>query len=159
MDAHKSEKDWAVLQVDLANAFNSIDRQAVLHQVGLRAPHLSHWAGFCYSRHSHLFLSSGHPLTSVQGVQQGDPLGPLFFSLCWQQIVEKLPADLQINLWYLDDGHLVGQADCLRRAFTAVTRAGRAWASKWTRTNVDCGARDSGLHRGPSHGASRILIH
>ena len=106
--------EYSILQVDLANAFNSLDRHHMLHQVALRAPQLSAWASFCYRSHSHLFLQNGHPLSSQQGVQQGDPLGPLFFSLAWHSVIEALPTNLSMNLWYLDDGHLIGTPDSLR---------------------------------------------
>ena len=111
INEHRQEPDWAVLQVDLTNAFNSIDRKCMLAEVANRAPKLSAWAQYCYRDHSHLFLQNGHPLSSQQGVQQGDPLGPLFFSLAWHQVVETMPADLRMHLWYLDDGHLVGNQD------------------------------------------------
>ena len=46
--------DVVVLQVDCANAFNCIDRNAVLTAVRAHAPDLSAWADFCYGRHSML---------------------------------------------------------------------------------------------------------
>ena len=62
----------------------------------------------------------GHRLTSEQGVQQGDPLGPLFFAVTWQDVVAALPPDLQMNVWYLDDGHLVGDLNTLAYAIGAI---------------------------------------
>ena len=124
VNAEGGRSDWGILQVDLTNAFNCIDRGEVLRQVASRAPQLTQWAQFCYANPSHLFLGSGHPLRSEQGVQQGDPLGPLFFSLCWQQVVEQLPA-LEMNVWYLDDGHLVGPVGALRDALQVIVREGR----------------------------------
>ena len=121
---HRDDENWALLQVDLTNAFNSIDRGLMLEEVSLRSPELTTWANFCYARHSHLFLD-GHPISSQQGVQQGDPLGPLFFSLCWQRIVEKLPEDLLLNLWYLDDGHLVGSKDSLLKSLAILVDEGK----------------------------------
>ena len=52
VQAEKSRDDWAILQVDLSNAFNAIDRGAVLGQVAKRAPHLTKWAQFCYANPS-----------------------------------------------------------------------------------------------------------
>ncbi|XP_026425407.1 uncharacterized protein LOC113321716 isoform X2 [Papaver somniferum] len=41
-----------------------------------------------------------------QGVQQGDPLGPLLFGLALHQIAEKIASHctLDLHAWYLDDG-------------------------------------------------------
>jgi hypothetical protein len=38
------------------------------------------------------------------GAQQGDPCGPMIFSLAIQPIILSL--DSQLNIWYLDDGTL-----------------------------------------------------
>jgi hypothetical protein len=110
---------WAVLQVDLQNAFNVLDRRALLHAVRARAPELEGWARSTYATHSALY-SHGHRMTSEQGVQQGDPLGPLFFALTWQEVVLALPKELLLNVWYLDDGHLVGSVEALAAAIAII---------------------------------------
>ena len=122
---HRNDDSWALLQVDLTNAFNSIDRGIMLEEVSRRSPELTTWANFCYAQHSHLFMD-GHPISSQQGVQQGDPYGPLFFSLCWQRVVEKLPPDLKLNVWYLDDRHLVGSKSTLIKALSIIEAEGNA---------------------------------
>ena len=63
-------------------------------------------------------------MTSQQGVQQGDPLGPLLFCLGWHDVIQALPSSLQVNLWYLDDGHLVGNVDQLHDSLEAIQVAG-----------------------------------
>ena len=42
----------------------------------------------------------------MEGVQQGDPLGPLLFSLTTMDLMESLRSELLI--FYLDDGTLGG---------------------------------------------------
>ena len=45
------------------------------------------------------------------GVQQGDPLGPLGFSMALHPIVQRIVNEvpgLSLNAWYLDDGTLCG---------------------------------------------------
>ena len=68
------------------------------------------FASFCYSQHSKLFFNAPH-IQSQSGVQQGDPLEALLFSLgLWPIIKElnnKLP-NLMQNSWYLDDGIIAG---------------------------------------------------
>ncbi len=64
-----------------------------------------------------LFLSTPpigeHTIHSCCGVQQGDPLGPLGFTLTLHPIIERIQLqlpDLSLNVWYLDDGALSGSA-------------------------------------------------
>ena len=47
-----------------------------------------------------------HTLKSAEGVQQGDPLGPLLFCITIQQLIVDLRADFKV--FYLDDGILGG---------------------------------------------------
>ena len=69
-----------LLQIDFKNAFNSITRSSVLDAARKFIPSLAPFASFCYSQHSKLFFNATH-IQSESGVQQGDPLGPLLFSL------------------------------------------------------------------------------
>ena len=54
-------------------------------------------------------------MSSEEGVQQGDPLGPAFFALTILTTSRELN-NLQLlkwNVWYLDDGILVGPKETL----------------------------------------------
>ena len=48
------------------------------------------------------FFSVGSTLGSAEGVQQGDPLGPLLFCLTIQPLLMKLQSAFKV--FYLDDG-------------------------------------------------------
>ena len=111
IEQHWLENDFVVLKVDLKNVFNMVSRQAVLNECGKHFPELLPWASWCYSQHPFLW----HPLgclTSEQGVQQGDPLGPLLFSLVLNILVSEISSrgdcSLNYHAWYLDDGALAG---------------------------------------------------
>ena len=67
------------LQIDFKTAFNSVNRSKVLEAIAKFLPSVTPFATFCYSQHSHLHINNTY-LGSQSGVQQGDPLGPVFNS-------------------------------------------------------------------------------
>jgi len=95
-------------KLDFKNAFNSLSRNAMLEAVADYAPDIYH---FCYSAYSSpSILSFGnHIVSSSEGPQQGDPLGPLLFSISIQPILEKLKCELVIG--YLDDITIGGKVE------------------------------------------------
>ena len=58
------------------------------------------------------------------GVQQGDPLGPLFFSLVLNVLISAITKDsscpLLFHAWYLDDGALAGPRSSFCRVLTLI---------------------------------------
>ena len=112
--------DFAILKVDMQNAFNLVSQEAVLHQCAIHFPYLLPWVTWCYSQHQKLWHPMGQ-LISASGVQQGDPLGPLLFALVLHCTILKISADPQckemlLNCWYLNDGALAGPRDAVSRA-------------------------------------------
>ena len=68
-------------------------------------PRLYHLVYTAYSNPSFLFFGS-HIIESAEGIQQGDPLGPLLFSLTVHHLLGSLRSEFKI--FYLDDGTLGG---------------------------------------------------
>ena len=64
----------AVLFVDASNAFNSINRKTLLHNIQYLCPQMSTYVRNCYGNPSRLFIAGGKELSSSEGTTQGDPL-------------------------------------------------------------------------------------
>ena len=125
-DTSKPPDSRWCLQLDFRNAFNSIDRSCMFQEVRSHVPLLSRWIESCYGSHP-LLLFGNHTVLSQCGVQQGDPLGPLCFALTLQPIVECIRREvpgLAINVWYLDDGTLIGSPDDLSLALKIIEEDG-----------------------------------
>jgi hypothetical protein len=114
-DLHASAPrgDWAILKVDLRNAFNTIWRIKVQQALSQRCPEALAWFHTCYVTASPLVLGNNF-LWSRSGVQQGDPLGPAFFAIGMQDVLDYFATCTHLwQSWYLDDGILVGPVPIL----------------------------------------------
>lgn len=97
-----------LLMIDFKNAFNSIERDSMLINVKQRIPKLYPYLWQCY-RNSSLLYFGEEIIVSKIGAQQGDPLGPLLFSLTIHEMIRNLKSEL--NVWYLDDGTICDDPD------------------------------------------------
>ena len=75
--------------MDLTNAFNSVHRAAVMGALEELSPALLPWTRFCLQP-APLFCG-GKAIMSTRGVQEGDPLGPLFFAAALDPAIKGIP--------------------------------------------------------------------
>ena len=106
-----------VVTVDLRNAFNSVDRNAVLTAVN--NTQLCAYTQWAYGLPSILRFGTS-TLSSSTGVQQGDPAGPVLFAFALAGVLDNLrnlfPGDM-LDIWYADDGYILGNCDSVAKAF------------------------------------------
>jgi hypothetical protein len=78
LDKHAGS-ELALLKIDFSNAFNRVDRQTFMRESTREFSGLANWTNWCYSQKSMLLYDHKDVIDSSSGVQQGDPLGPLYF--------------------------------------------------------------------------------
>ena len=109
-----------IASLDLSNAFNATSRSAIASAVATYAPTFYRAAAWAYNQPSLLVTEGGSLLASAEGVRQGDPLGPLLFSLAFRPTLEALQHDLPkaTIVSYLDDAYILspGPQDLLGAA-------------------------------------------
>lgn len=117
----------ALLKIDFKNAFNSIERAAFVPEVVSRFPGLAAWTRWCYSAAPALIYDHQHIFWSENGVQQGDPLGPLYFCCGLQPFVDKISLMCPpYQKWYMDDGGIVVSPELLQSVWDLLASQGPA---------------------------------
>ena len=112
-----------ILKLDFRNAFNTLRRDKMLQAVQKLAPDLLPFVHASYSSPSSLFWWD-KIIQSAEGVQQGDPLGPLLFCLTIHPLVSQLKSEL--CLWYLDDTTIGGPAEDVKHDLEVIVCEGAA---------------------------------
>jgi hypothetical protein len=60
-------------------------------------------------------------------VQQGDPLGPLYFCCALQSLVDRIAAlNPAYQKWYMDDGGIIGDKELLLKVWEILKTEGPA---------------------------------
>ena len=106
-----------LLKLDFRNAFNSIRRDKLLEAARVWVPEIFPFVHSSYLAPSNLYYSDT-TLQSSEGVQQGDPLGPLLFCLTIHPLLLQLKSELRV--FYLDDGTIGGAEDDVLADFMTI---------------------------------------
>ena len=85
-----NDKDYeAVLLVDASNTYNTLNREAMMHNTGILCPTLTTFVQNTYRQPAHLILSERSTITSEEGTTQGDPIAKAVYSRPCSPIQEK----------------------------------------------------------------------
>jgi hypothetical protein len=116
------------LKIDFKNAFNMVDRESFILLCIENFPEMARWVSYCYTTASYLFLRD-NVIWSQSGVQQGDPLGPLLFSIVLNQLTDKIQLScpiLLLNKWFCDDGTMIGSREEVVKALNIIIEEGES---------------------------------
>ena len=116
----------AVLLVDASNAFNTLNRKAMMHNIGILCPTLSTFVQNTYRQLAHLVLSDGSTITSEEGTTQGDPTAMAMYALGLVALQEKISLEDTgaKHVAYADDLIGAGDIKALRKWWDNITQHG-----------------------------------
>ena len=97
-DIFDEESTDALLLVDADNAFNSLNRKVLLHNIIYLCPPMSTYIRNCYSSPSRLFVLGGIEISSSEGTTQGDPLAMPVYAIGITPLLEIIkPVTLEVS--------------------------------------------------------------
>jgi hypothetical protein len=122
----EDEDTDAVLLIDAANAFNSINREAMLENVSRICPIAYIYAYNCYSVHARLFVLGGAELKSKEGTTQGDPTSMALYAIGSLPFLWLLDQEESgtCQVAYADDLSGGGKVESLRKWFNGIIEKG-----------------------------------
>jgi hypothetical protein len=91
-----------------------------------------------------LLYDHQHVIESRAGVQQGDPLGPLYFCCGINGLVNEIAALNPVyNKWYMDDGGIIGDVALLKKVWEILKTRGPAFGlhpskCEWSWSDPKC---------------------
>lgn len=122
----KSEDTEAALLVDATNAFNTLNRQAALHNIQVTCPAISTILKNTYQAPVRMFVAGGEEIASMEGTTQGDPLAMAMYALAIAPLInhlkEKTPNAKQV--WFADDSNAMGRLKALNDWWLHLTNLG-----------------------------------
>jgi hypothetical protein len=81
VEIFNDDKCDGLIQVDANNAFNTINRSVLLHNIFYLCPEISIFTANCYAIPLHLFVVGGGEIASKEGTTQGDPIAMPIYAI------------------------------------------------------------------------------
>ena len=111
-----TEDTDAVLLIDASNAFNSLNRAAVLHQIAVLSPILATYAVNTYRAPARLFVTGGKVLKSTESTTQGDTLAMNLCAISLPPLITRLNSSNNAKqCWYANAATGAGSLEELRK--------------------------------------------
>ena len=127
---YEDQSSEAVLLGDASNAFNTINKNAFLHNITIICPPLSRYVQNCYYANTRLFIMGGGEIQSTEGTTQGDPTAMAIYAIAIILFILMLVAEAnQVDITtktaaYADDLTATGTIMHLRNWWETLCRLG-----------------------------------
>ena len=112
----ESEETEALLLVDATNAFNTLNRQAALHNIQVICPVISTILNNTHKAPVRMFVAGAGKIASREGTTQGDPLAMAMYALAVTPLIKRLKEQVPTasQVWFADDSSAAGKLVALR---------------------------------------------
>ena len=116
----------AVLLVDASNAFNTLNRKAMLHNTALICPPIAKFVSNTYQIAPRLIIAEGNEIKSKEGTTQGDPIAMAIYALGLSVIQQKLDMETTgaKHVLFADDMVGAGTLQAVKKLWDAVGEHG-----------------------------------
>jgi hypothetical protein len=122
----ENDNDYGVLMVDARNAFNSINRIAMLWNTRILWPRASRFIFNTYRGWSPLIMKNCNTvLFSQEGIVQGDPMSMFIYAIATLPLIRELEDNSSYTqIWYADDSSAAGHLQNIYLWFKKLLRIG-----------------------------------
>ena len=99
-DTYKDHITKAVLLIDAENAFNIVNRKAMLLNISVKCPIIFMYITHCYYKLARLFIIGGTEIIAQEGTTQGDPTAMAVYALGVAPLIQHLLEIVSSNKLY-----------------------------------------------------------
>ena len=128
VDMFNDEDTEGIIQVDASNAFNSINRQILLHNAKIICPQFATYIYNSYCVPARLFIVGGKEIKSSEGTTQGDPIAMAAYGIGLTPLLEILSSNDVDQTWkqaaFADDVSGAGKLIFLRVWWDLINKYG-----------------------------------
>ena len=126
----ENDSNEGMIIIDASNAFNSVNREAFLHNIKIICPPLSLFTFNCCATKARLFVICGLEILSSEGTTQGDPIAMVVYGIA---IIPMIMMMVEMNdesdditriAGYADDISATGKLKQLRRWLDKISKLG-----------------------------------
>ena len=113
----EEEDTDGLLLIDASNAFNTLNRKVLLHNIQYICPPMTKYVRNCYTIPSRLFVTGGSEISSSEGTTQGDPLAMPVYAIGIIPLLAAInpnPCSSIKHVAYADDLGGIGKIPQLR---------------------------------------------
>ena len=86
----EDDKSQEIIQIDASNAFNSLNRQMMLHNLQIIFSEIAIYGWNCYITPARLFVHGGFEFDSKEGTTQGCPFGMPAYALAIMPLLSMI---------------------------------------------------------------------